>query len=135
MRGLVWLPPDWRQLSALRSLAVLCCREADWGRAGGAPASLPLLTRLELYSGALPKEQDFPRALCGLSNLRCLRVEGRTWSDGGRRDGLRLRLPGTFTRLSALERLETRHLPLSEAAEKLVRKKMPGVQVSQRGWF
>lgn len=73
-------PPDWRHLSGLVSLDLLCWDPgiSDW--------SLPLtglqsLTRLGIGRHTLDKQRDgaFPPAICQLPALRCLELAPPTW--------------------------------------------------------
>ena len=123
------LPPDWRSLATLRSLAVKCSHEVQWG---AAPKALTRLTSLRLHAGALRERCRFPASLCALRALRQLTVglPLGSWISMGNEP---LRLPAAFSKVTALTRLELKHLRLDEAPVAMLAEQLPNLAVVRRG--
>lgn len=123
------LPPDWRQLTGLRRLAIRCHEEIDWRPP---LTALSLLTQLRIDSCSLPQESRFPPALCRLPSLKDLTVVGRRWYSRGK---LQLELPPSFTELTGLTQLKHANLPLTERSAKLLKDEMPDLRIEYKPLF
>lgn len=124
------LPPDWRTLSTLQRLSVKSGREVEWG---AAPTALTALTSLRLHASALRGRCQYPASLCALPALRSLTI-GLLLGSMIRVDNSPVTLPVGFTKLTALTRLELKHLSLAQSSAAMLAKKLPNLEVVRRGF-